>query len=144
MSYGLARARYAGDATQTASPARLLTMLYDRAVNDLTVAEEAMRRGDIPTTGERIGRTQEILLELQATLDLSVWPEGEALSRLYVWMVGELMQARLRKDPQRVADCRTLLVPLRDAWHEAARGGGGANPGVPGAATLDGSVDGAA
>ncbi len=30
MSYGLAQARYASDASETASPARLLTMLYDR------------------------------------------------------------------------------------------------------------------
>ncbi len=135
MSYGLAQARYASDAAQTASPGRLLTMLYDRAVNDLTVAEEAMRRGDVGTTGDRVGRAQEILLELHSTLDTTVWPQGEALAQLYVWMVGELMQARLRQDPRRVADCRALLVPLRDAWHEAARDGAGTGaPGVDGAA----------
>lgn len=121
MSYGLAQARYASDAAQTVSPARLLTMLYDRAVNDLAVAEDAMRRGDHAVVGERIGRVQEILLELHGTLDTSVWPAGESLGQLYVWMVGELMQARLRRSPERVADCRGLLEPLRDAWHEASR-----------------------
>jgi flagellar protein FliS len=121
MSYGLAQARYASDATQTVSPARLLTMLYDRLVVDLVAAEEAMRRGDVEATGARLGRAQEILLELHSTLDVEVWPEGESLSRLYVWMVGELMQARLRGLPQRVADCRELVEPLRDAWHQASR-----------------------
>ena len=135
MSYGRAQARYTGDATQTVSPARLLTMLYDRAVNDLGTAEEAMRRGDVATTGERIGRAQEILLELHATLDTSVWPEGEPLAQLYLWIVNELMQARVRKDPEQVAQCRLLLEPLRDAWHEAARGAGTAPmPGIDGAA----------
>lgn len=121
MSYGLAQARYASDATETVSSARLLTMLYDRLVTDLTVAEQAMQRDDIATVGERIGHAQEILLELHSTLDLERWPEGEPLSRLYLWIVGELMQARLKKDPQRVADCRELLMPLREAWHTASQ-----------------------
>ncbi|WP_088320079.1 flagellar export chaperone FliS [Kineosporia sp. R_H_3] len=136
MSYGLAKSRYASDAAQTVSPARLLTMLYDRVVNDLSTAEEAMVRKDVATTGERIGRAQEILLELHSTLDTEVWPEGESLAQLYIWIVGELMQARLRQSPQRVADCRALLEPLRDAWHEAARGTAGA----PLATGIDGAA----
>jgi flagellar protein FliS len=133
MSYGLAQARYAGDAAATVSPARLLTMLYDRLVADLGTAEEAMRRGDVATTGARLGRAQEILLELHATLDVEAWPEGETLSRLYLWMVGELMQARLRGLPERVADCRELVEPLRQAWHEASRAGTTADTGATGA-----------
>jgi flagellar protein FliS len=120
MSYGLAQARYASDAAATVAPGRLLTMLYDRLVQDLSIAESAMRSRETQPVGERIGRAQEILLELHATLDLSVWPEGEPLARLYLWMVSELSQARLRADPQRVADCRALVEPLRDAWHQAA------------------------
>ena len=135
MSYGLAQARYASDAAQTVSPARLLTMLYDRAVNDLATAEQAMQLGQHAVVGERIGRAQEILLELHSTLDTTVWPAGESLAQLYVWMVGELWQARLRQSPQRVADCRALLEPLRDAWHEASKATGGPlATGVDGAA----------
>lgn len=121
-TYGLAKARYASDAAQTVSPARLVTMLYDRLVVDLVAAEEAMRGADVATVGASLGHAQEILLELHATLDLQVWPEGEPLSRLYLWMVGELMQARLSAEPQRVEQCRMLVEPLRDAWHEAATG----------------------
>jgi flagellar protein FliS len=121
-TYGLAKARYASDAAQTVSPARLVTMLYDRLVVDLVTAEDAMRSNDVATLGGRLGHAQEILLELHATLDLQVWPEGEPLSRLYLWMVGELMQARLSADPQRIEQCRMLVEPLRDAWHEVATG----------------------
>jgi len=120
MSYGLAQARYASDAAATVAPERLLTMLYDRLVQDLSVAESAMRAGDVTGTGERIGRAQEILLELHATLDVTVWPEGEALGRIYLWVVGELSQARLKLEPGRVSGCRELVEPLRDAWHQAA------------------------
>lgn len=120
MSYGLAQARYASDAAATVTPARLLTMLYDRLVQDLSVAEAALQGGDAQSVGDRIGRAQEILLELHATLDLTIWPDGEPLARLYLWIVGELSQARLRGEPQRIADCRGLVEPLRDAWHQAA------------------------
>jgi flagellar secretion chaperone FliS len=123
MSYGLAQARYASDATATVPAGRLLTMLYDRLVQNLSVAESALRSGDVAATGDRLGQAQEILLELRATLDVSIWPEGEALGRIYLWIVAELSQARLRCQPQRIADCRELIEPLRDAWHEAARSG---------------------
>ena len=139
MSYGLAQARYASDAAETVSSARLLTMLYDRLVTDLTAAEDAMHRNDIPVVGDRIGHAQEILLELHSTLDLARWPQGEPLSRLYLWMVGELMAARLKGDPARVADCRELLVPLREAWHTASR-----QPVGPAASAALGPAEGAA
>src|SRR5215212_846128 len=119
MSYGLAQARYASDAAATVSPARLLTMLYDKLVADLGTAHEAMVREDWATSGQRVANACEILLELHATLDTSAWPDGEGLSQLYLWLVGELMQAKVRRSAQRVADCRDLVVPLRDAWRAA-------------------------
>lgn len=140
MSYGLAKARYAADATETASPARLLTMLYDRLVSDLTGAEQALRAQDIGTTGAKIGHAQEILLELHSTLDLTVWPEGAPLASLYLWMVNELMQARLHRTPDRVAECRRLVEPLRDAWLAAAVTVAQQQAGI----RADGHVDGAA
>lgn len=120
MSYGLAQARYASDASQTASPARLVTMLYDRLVVDLSMAHDAMLRDEIAVVGERVGHASEILLELHSTLDVELWPPGRSLAALYTWLISELTQARLRRDPQRVAACRDLLIPLRDAWHQAS------------------------
>ena len=134
MSYGLAQARYAGDATATASPARLLTMLYDRLVADLAAAQEAMLREDWAASGERLTNACEILLELHATLDTAAWPEGEGLDQLYLWMVSELMRARISRSAQRVADCHDLVVPLRDAWREAGRQVAGGTCGDTGAA----------
>jgi flagellar protein FliS len=118
--YALAQARYASEATDTASPARLLTMLYDRLTGDLAAAEAAMRCGDIALTGARLGRAQQILLELHGTLDVQAWPEGAPLADLYLWMVGELMRARLARDADQVASCLALVEPLRDAWHAAS------------------------
>jgi flagellar protein FliS len=140
MSYGLAQARYASDAAETVSASRLLTMLYDRLLSDLAVGEQALEADDPATAGERIGRAQEILLELHSTLDTRIWPEGESLARLYLWMTGELMKARLHRAPQRVAECRELLVPLRDAWYAASAVEAGDAGEGPRAATVPGAA----
>jgi flagellar protein FliS len=119
MSNGLARTRYASVTSQTASPQRLLIMLYDRLVGDLAVAEAAMRTGDHETIGRRLTHAQEILLELWASLDVEAWPEGAPLRSLYLWMVNELMSSRLPAQPDRLVTVRQLIEPLRDAWKQA-------------------------
>src|SRR3954462_3467566 len=93
MSYGLAQARYTSDAAATVSPARLLTMLYDKLVSDLGAAHEAMQREDWATSGQRVANACEILLELHSTLDTSLWPDGEGLAQLYLWLPPAALQA---------------------------------------------------
>lgn len=119
MPNGFARMRYASVTAQTASPQRLLTMLYDRLVADLTVAEASMRTGNHEIVGQRLTHAQEILLELWASLNIEIWPEGAPLRGLYLWMVNELMSSRVPIQPERVAAVRELVEPLRDAWKQA-------------------------
>lgn len=119
MPHGAAALAYASVTAQTASPQRLLTMLYDRLITDLSVAEAAMRTNDYEATGRRLQHAQEILLELWASLDVEVWPAGEPLRSLYLWMVNELISCRLPPQPDRLVSIRELVVPLRDAWKQA-------------------------
>ena len=122
MSYGTqsARARYAADSLATASPARLLVMLYDRLVRDLVTAEDAIRSGRLATASEDLLHAQAIVLELRTNLDLAVWDGARGLADLYTYLHGELVTANVRKDADRAAQCRRLVEPLRDAWREAA------------------------
>ena len=122
MTYGTqtARARYAADTLATASPARLLVMLYDRLVRDLVTAEDAVRSGDLATASENLVHAQAIVLELRTSLDVTVWDGARGLAELYTFLHGELVTANVRKDAARTARCRELVEPLRDAWREAA------------------------
>ena len=114
------RDRYLQDSINTASPGKLLLMLYDRLVLDLMKGEEALRGDDREQAHERITHAQEIVLELRTSLDVEAWSGAPALANLYGWMLTELMGANIAKDPDRVAACRALVEPLRDAWREAA------------------------
>ena len=114
------RDRYLQDSITTASPAKLLLMLYDRLILDLMKGEEALRADEREEAHERLTHAQEIVLELRTSLDVDAWSGAPALANLYGWMLTELIGANTGKDADRVAACRALVEPLRDAWREAA------------------------
>jgi len=115
-----ARSRYTADAVETASPARLLVMLYDRLVLDLVNAESFAVRRDFERMGNELQHAQDIVLELRTSLDLDAWDGAAGLSALYTWIYSELVAANVQRDPARIAACRGLVEPLRDAWRQAA------------------------
>ncbi len=117
------RNRYAREAVTTATPAQLLTMLYDRLVKDLDAAERGLGAHDIQASHSALIHAQDIVHELNATLDTSVWREGEALKRLYDWVIEQLIEANMTKDAQYVQNARDVIEPIRDAWHQVARSG---------------------
>jgi flagellar secretion chaperone FliS len=114
------RNRYLEDSINTASPAKLLVMLYDRLVLDLQQGELAVQAGDRDTASDKINHAQEIILELRTTLDVDVWEGAAGLAALYSWLLTELIQANIKLDGAKVAACRGIVEPLRDAWREAA------------------------
>ena len=115
-----ARARYANEAVTTASPAKLLLMLYDRLLRDLVTAEACLANGDLGRASSELLHAQDIVSELHSSLDLSAWDGAAGLASLYVFMKAELVSANVRKDTARVVGVRELVEPLRDAWRSAA------------------------
>ncbi|MBN1091619.1 flagellar export chaperone FliS [Blastococcus sp. TML/M2B] len=120
MSHAALRARYLGDSVATASPQQLLVMLYDRLALDLQRAQEAVAAGNRTEAVEQLQHAQEIVLELLASLRVDVWEGGPRLAALYDWLIRELSQAAIRLDTNRIASCRQVVEPLRDAWSQAA------------------------
>lgn len=115
-----ARARYANDAVTTASPARLLIMLYDRLVRDLLTAEQAIENGQTAAAHEQLVHAQRIVSELAASLDPTVWDGGPALAQIYDFLLRELVATNVSKDAARARACREIVEPLRDSWRQAA------------------------
>jgi flagellar secretion chaperone FliS len=120
MSTASLRSRYLGDSVATASPQRILVMLYDRLVLDLERAELALDTGDRTEAAAQIQHAQDIVFELRESLRVDAWEGGPRLAALYSWMIAELVQAGVKRDRNRVAACRQIAEPLRDAWRQAA------------------------
>jgi len=114
------RSRYARDSVSTASPVRLVTMLYDRLAVDLDDAVCAISVADPQSAHTALRHAQDIVQELSTSLDLETWPGGSGLKSLYVWLIEQLIGANLAKDSSIVDGCRDVVEQLRETWHEAA------------------------
>jgi flagellar secretion chaperone FliS len=120
MSTASLRSRYLGDSVATASPQRILVMLYDRLALDLERAQAALRAGDRQEANAQLQHAQDIVLELRGSLQVDAWEGGPRLAALYTWLIGELVQANVKADRNRVSSCLQVVEPLRDAWRQAA------------------------
>ncbi|MGH9012203.1 MAG: flagellar protein FliS [Acidimicrobiia bacterium] len=60
MNASMIRNRSVGDSVTTASPGRLVTMLYDRLVRDLVAAEAALGTADLEGANNNLIHAQEV------------------------------------------------------------------------------------
>jgi flagellar protein FliS len=111
---------YLDASVATASPARLLLMLCDRLVLDLTRGLEAQRSSDFATAHRELLHAQEIVLELRGTLRTEGWKGGPGLASLYDFLHLELVRANVTKDPAMTEGCLGLVTDLATTWREAA------------------------
>ena len=114
------RAKYVESTVEVMSPGRMIVALYDRLLLDLERAHTAIKASEHTTSHECLIHAQTIVAELHDSLDVEQWPAGQHLASLYLFVYNELVTANLEKDAKRVAACRGLIIPLRDAWREAA------------------------
>lgn len=111
-------------AVETASPGKLILMLYNGAIGFLDRAEDGFSMdGSLAEKYERVSnnliKAQKIIAELQSALDFNRSKEiAENLFRLYGFMSDQLQEANLKKTPEPIRTVRRLLVELRDSWEE--------------------------
>ena len=116
---------YKSDAVSTASPAKLVTMLYDRALQGLGTAHQvlAQGRGDLELANKELLHVQRILNELQVTLDHDRGGEiATNLDAIYAWSIEQLIEANMTKQAEPVRLVRDAIDGIRDAWVQATAG----------------------
>ena len=114
------RAAYVGQMVNTASPARLLVLLYDRLLLDVRRAIEAQSVADHNAAGQHLIHAQEIVLELNSSLRHDVWDGAHRLAAIYAWLHTELVRANVQRSQTLTEGCLEVLEPLAEAWREAA------------------------
>ena len=115
---------YRSNSVMTASPGQLVVMLYDGAVRFLKQAEIALGEGAAVHAGGRIAKAEAVLDELLVTLDLEQGGEiAQRLQAIYVFCKRLLIEARVERDPSKLARTAGLLLELREAFNEVAATG---------------------
>ena len=120
MAQSSALNRYKTESVATMSPARMIIALYDRLVLDFDRALEALQNRDMAAAHIALVHAQDIVNELNDSLDVDAWPAAASVAEIYHYLLTELVAANLEKNAARIADCRRIVEPLRDAWREAA------------------------
>lgn len=120
MNAAQKRAQLNREAILSASPARLLTMLYDRLLLDLGRAEAAQQNEQWAVASENLIHAQAIVAELSSTLKLDVWDGASDLMAIYTYATTAMMNANTSRDAAKTREAIDMLEPLRQSWHEAA------------------------
>lgn len=111
---------YVREAVLSATPARLVTMLYDRLLLDLARAETSQRAQDWPRASAHLLHAQDVVTELANSLDVDAWSGGPDLLALYTYLGRRLIAAHVQRDAEITRECSEHLEPLRLAWLAAA------------------------
>ena len=123
MQYDKIAKSYKAQSVQTASPGKLVLMLFDGCLRFTTAAKRAFNEEEFTKRNEDVNnnliRAQNIVTELQSSLDMSV--PGElpgTLYRLYDYVMHQLQQANLKKEAEPIDEAEKVITELRDAWSE--------------------------
>ena len=123
MQYDKIAKSYKAQSVQTASPGKLVLMLFDGYLRFTAAALKSFDEPDFSKRNEGINnnliRAQNIVTELQSSLDMSV--PGDlpgTLYRLYDYCLNNLQQANLQKDSEPIGHSDKVINELREAWAE--------------------------
>lgn len=102
----------------TASPHKLISMLFEGALLSVAAARSHMLRKDIAAKGAAISRAIGIIDEgLKVSLDDKVGGElAQNLKALYEYMCHRLLEANLQNDVEKLNEVGRLLSELKGAW----------------------------
>lgn len=102
----------------TASPVKVVALLYDKAIASLREAIEHTKTKDSQKRWSANYRAQEIILQLHSMLDLEKGGIiAENLDKLYATILVKLPNVDITNSPAAAEEAIKLLQPLRDAWH---------------------------
>jgi flagellar protein FliS len=100
----------------SASPHKLIVMLYDGALAAVMTAVTQMNAGNVQEKGKAIRIIDD---GLRASLDKEVGGEiARNLDALYDYMSRRLLEANISNKPEILEEVRGLLADLRDTWNQ--------------------------
>ncbi|MBN3523872.1 MULTISPECIES: flagellar export chaperone FliS [Paenibacillus] len=102
---------------ETASPHKLILMLYYGALKYTNQAEAALSEGNPLLAHQHILKVQDIIYELIACLNEREGGEvAQNLKNLYLYVIEQLVQANIQKSAQPLAEAKTVIQSIKDAW----------------------------
>ena len=112
----------------TASPGKLILMLYQGAIKAMKKAVAFIDRQDYEGKGESLIRAQDIIMELNMALDLEAGEIARSLRQLYLYIYKRLVYANLELDKDAIQESVGLMERLLESWETAVQKTEGTGP----------------
>jgi flagellar secretion chaperone FliS len=107
---------------ETASPHRLILFLYEGAIRFGNQAIKDLQDNNVKAAHTYIMKTQDIIYELIACLDLNQGGEIAAnLYNLYRYIIDRLIHANLRKDIEAIEEVIKIITDIKTSWEEIGK-----------------------
>ena len=123
MAFQNAYSAYQKTNVNTASQGKLVVLLYEGAIKQLTMALNFIDENDKikPQNIEKFGiclqKVQSIITELQVSLDMEKGGDiATNLMALYVFFNEELVQASITKDKEKIKSVIKMMSDLAESW----------------------------
>lgn len=114
----------------TASPGKLILLLYQGAIKALKKANELIDQKEFGEKGDQLIKAQDIIMELNLALDMKAGEISSSLQQLYTYAYRKLVVANLEVDKDGIQEVISLLENLYGAWEVAVQSTEGTLPGV--------------
>ena len=114
--------RYATAQRETASPERLMVLLFEAALRNIRTGAQALETGRGPGASASLAKASDIVVELHATLDHSRAPElCDRLSAVYRFVCLRLSTAALSRDARAAREAERVFAPIAEAFAAAVQ-----------------------
>jgi len=126
MTYAHAAAAYQLNSVLTATPEKIVKMLYDGAIKNLERCREALANpatARTPEVSQSIGKALGIVGELRASLDMDAGGKiAQDLDRLYEFSIDQITQSNSTRTTAGVGNALKVLRTLKEGWDVAIPG----------------------
>lgn len=123
MSYAQAAATYQRNAILTASPEKLVKLLYEGAIKNLERSKEGLSNPATARTNETstsLSKSIGIVGELRASLDTAVGGKiAQDLDRLYEFAIDQITNSNSTRTPNGVNNALKVIRTLKEGWDVA-------------------------
>lgn len=111
---------YQRNEVETASPEKILILLYDGAIQFLNKAKIAMQSNNVPEIHNNIIGCEEIIEEFINTVDEEKGGDfAIRIKALYQYFYNTLVMANIKKDESKIDEVLKHLIELRATWKQA-------------------------
>jgi flagellar protein FliS len=115
-------ALYKETSVVTASPTKLVVMLYEGAIRFMTRAAKDIRERDLVSKSESTSRALAIVQHLRLTLDIDKGQQvARELDSLYAYVISKILEGSIKLDALAIDEAIKVLSNLLPAWEEIAK-----------------------